>query len=173
MGIIKAAKKDLTLTVWNSNTKASHHNPVKESISGKFVTTCSILVTFSHTMKGNVAFEVPAHYLFDGASIPNIFRPLIGEPGHRKFLTPAAVHDFLYEHGDEYGYPLSSRKVADDIFYELLENEGVSKWKRSLMFLGVRVGGGIFDGHRKAKREGKKVKAALFSLGKTLLGADK
>lgn len=172
MSIINKVKKDLTLTVWGTRAHTTYTNVIRER-KDDFVTAETFLVTFSHIIKGDIAFEVPAGYPFDGASIPNIFRPLIGEPGHRKFLVPAAVHDYLYEYGDEFGYPLSSRKVADDIFFELLEREGVSKWKRSLMFAGVRAGGGLYDGHRKAVRQNKKFKAALFLLGKTLLGADK
>lgn len=80
------------------------------------------------------AFTIPAGWEFDGASIPRLFWKVIGEPTDKKFRVAAMVHDWLY--GVRY-----NRLVADQIFYKLLVQAGVSKSKASLMYTAVRVGG--------------------------------
>ena len=82
--------------------------------------------------------EVPAGFVTDFASVPwglwNIEPPL-GDDAAK----PAVVHDYLYATrglGGRY-----SRAEADAIFREALKVRGVPLWKRTLLWLAVRVGG--------------------------------
>lgn len=50
---------------------------------------------------------------------------------------PSGTHDYLFVIQDR------SRKEVDDIFLEAMEAMSVPKWKRTLMYLGVRAGGWI------------------------------
>lgn len=79
-------------------------------------------------------FLVPKGWEFDGASIPEIFWDTIGRPTDKKFLFPAMVHDWLYS-------IRWNRKISDDAFRDLLEEEGVWCAKASLMWAAVRLGG--------------------------------
>lgn len=80
------------------------------------------------------SFRIPAGWEFDGASIPKAFWKTIGRPTKDKFLIPAMVHDWLYS-------VRWNRKLADDAFRDLLEEEGVWCAKASLMWAAVRLGG--------------------------------
>ena len=76
-------------------------------------------------------------FVFDFASTPrflwSIFPPATG-----KYTIPATVHDYLYK------TKRLARKEADDIFLYLMEQEGVTLWKRYVLYLGVRLFGGKY-----------------------------
>lgn len=78
-------------------------------------------------------FVVPAGFVTDFASVPRL--PFVfwlcGDAAH----APATVHDFLYQ------THLLGRGAADDVFAEAMEAEGVSAWRRAMMWAGVRAGG--------------------------------
>ena len=80
----------------------------------------------------NEVIKIPKGFITDGASIPRLFWSLIGGPWG-KYGYAAIVHDFILR---EKLYPL---KKADYIFYEAMGVLGVPKWKRWLMYIGVRV----------------------------------
>jgi len=75
---------------------------------------------------------VPRGFRTDLASVPRIFWVLI--PPFGRYSQAAVVHDYLYrmEH---------DRKEADSIFYDLMIEYGVWKWKAIIMYLGVRAFG--------------------------------
>lgn len=75
---------------------------------------------------------VPAGYVTDLASIPQIMLSLFGEIAQE----PAVPHDFAYSTG------CVSRAVADAMLREACLLTGVPAWKAELIYLGVRVGGG-------------------------------
>lgn len=80
-------------------------------------------------------YSVPRGFLIDGASIPRFYRWRFSPWG--KWIRAATVHDWLYrtkEHG-------LSRKEADQIFRELMKQEGVGWWTRNVMYRAVRFGG--------------------------------
>lgn len=78
--------------------------------------------------------KVPRKFRTDFASVPRIFWPLVSP--HGKQGKAAVIHDYLYSIG------YANRKVSDKIFLEAMEVLGVSKWKRTIMYWAVRVGGG-------------------------------
>lgn len=76
---------------------------------------------------------VPKWFMFEGASIPRIFRTLVGHPMTIKVLRAALIHDWLYI------TKKSSRKYADDVFYESMIISWVSKRKALLFYYMVRI----------------------------------
>jgi hypothetical protein len=77
---------------------------------------------------------VPIGFITDFASVPRIpiAHLLAANCGHEA----AVLHDFLYTTHQV------TRKQADDIFAEALAAGGEPAWRRGLMWLGVRIGGG-------------------------------
>ena len=76
-------------------------------------------------------------FVFDGASIPRVFWPSTGCPFRPKYRAAAVVHDYLYS-------IKADRKLADQIFKQMLLDAGVSKYAASKMYLAVRMFGKIF-----------------------------
>jgi hypothetical protein len=88
--------------------------------------------TFVHKAK---IYIIPEGFVFDGASIPVVFRWIIGKPFDKKFIIAALIHDWLYT------VHLFSRLEADELFYENLINSKVGINKAKIMFSAVRIGG--------------------------------
>lgn len=88
------------------------------------------LVYYSDVLEATVI--VPTDFETDFASVPRL--PLVyaltGDTGHKS----ATVHDFLCRK------KLVERDVADKVFREALQVEGVPGWRRALMYAGVRFG---------------------------------
>lgn len=82
--------------------------------------------------------EIPAGFESDGASVPRIFWSSVFPPGDSKALRPAMIHDFIYR-THPHGW---TRKMADEAFYDLLVRGGVSKWRATKAYWGVRLFGG-------------------------------
>jgi len=76
---------------------------------------------------------VPKGSKTDFASIPRIFWPILPPVG--RYSRAAVVHDYCYRHG------LFTRKISDLIFLHAMEELGVAKWKRFVMFWAVRLFG--------------------------------
>ena len=85
------------------------------------------------------AIAVPVGFTTDFASVPRL--PLAftiaGDIGHKS----ATVHDYLCR------TRIMTRALADKVFREALEVEGVPAWRRAIMYAGVRVGS-WFDGRK-------------------------
>lgn len=90
-------------------------------------------------------------FVFDGASIPQFMWSFVGSPFTGDYTVAALVHDALYRSN------FFSRKNADKIFLALMEQDGVSFYKRRAMYLGVRFGGSSSWTNR-TKTEIKKAK---------------
>ena len=81
---------------------------------------------------------VPAGYLTDGASVPQLLWNLI--PPWGSYGQAAVVHDLLCEYlaivvaGELVSI---TRKSCDEIFYESMGVLGVPKWKRWVIYRGV------------------------------------
>ena len=99
--------------------------------------------------------QIAQGFGFDLASIPFFFRWLIER--HDLSLVAPLVHDYLYTHNgygsfavtDRFGITRKiqkkySRKQCDDFFLELMEAEGVPKWRRKTAYRAVRLFGGLF-----------------------------
>lgn len=81
--------------------------------------------------------EVPAGFLFDGASIPRLAWTIIGvTPYDNKIIHAAVIHDWLYSTRS------LSRKLSDVVFKRIMKSEG--RLRRTSIFIihrAVRAGG--------------------------------
>lgn len=81
-------------------------------------------------------FVIPRGFVTDLASVPRL--PIIFWLTGATADRAAVVHDFLYSTRSV------SRKMADSVLAEASGVMGVPGWRRGLMWLGVRVGGGAY-----------------------------
>lgn len=81
---------------------------------------------------------VPKGFESDGASIPRFFWRGLFHPMDNRALKASIVHDYIYRQTDHCGL---TRSVADDVFYDLLIENGVPKITAKTAWLGVRLGG--------------------------------
>jgi len=77
---------------------------------------------------------VPKGLTSDGASLPRILWRFESPYGR---VLEAAVH-----HDRRYRLKIGTRKEADDLFLEGMKALGIPAWKRQILYLGVRAGGG-------------------------------
>lgn len=122
-----------------------------------------VSVTLKGEEKKQVVFAVPSGFIFDGASIPTILRPIVGNPKDENLLVPACIHDYLYAVGPELGGVLSYQAIADEIFYLLLKREKVSTLRATLFAMGVKTFGTLF---KNGKKEAALAAAILSSKSK-------
>jgi len=90
-------------------------------------------------------------FLFDWASIPWVFRPLLppaGAGAHTAYGVAALFHDYLYQHRLIAGAAVS-RAEADAIFLEIMLYTGVRPLVAHTMYRAVRLGGWVRWGARK------------------------
>jgi hypothetical protein len=81
-------------------------------------------------------FDIPKNYCYDGASVPWLFRRIIGAPTDNSFLIAALVHDVMCEN---HQYVMNDRYFSSEVFNSLLESSKVGKFKCYLMFHSVNV----------------------------------
>jgi hypothetical protein len=101
---------------------------------------------------------VPAHYPFDGASVPRICWTLTGLLPTGVHLGAAAVHDYLYQRrgqirdGEAQHFvsgqwqPFNAnwtRKQCDQLFLDIMLLAGETRWKAWSMWQAVRLFGGF------------------------------
>jgi hypothetical protein len=79
-------------------------------------------------------FTVPVGFRTDFASVPRIFWNVLPPTG--RHTKAAAIHDWLYS------TKITSKEDADGIFRRIMEEEGVSVFKRTIMYWAVRLFGG-------------------------------
>lgn len=89
-----------------------------------------------------VRVEVPCGFVTDLASIPRPLRAILNVNG--KSRKAAVLHDYLYCENK------FSRSQCDDLFYQALIAEGMNKALARTYWLGVRSGGWLYFGKRKA-----------------------
>ena len=99
----------------------------------------------------NIQIRIPKGFTFDLASIPRLLWPIIG-PMELSVVAPLA-HDYIYFHGGKIPeeqlltsgqHKPISRKEADEIFFDLMEQEGVSWIRKTLAFYAVHFLGDRF-----------------------------
>jgi Protein of unknown function (DUF1353) len=85
----------------------------------------------------------PEKSLTDGASIPEIFVPLVGFPNEPRFVNAAALHDAYCGIGNEEGpvYHSKTWQEVHRLFYDALVASGTSDLKAKIMFAAVWLGG--------------------------------
>jgi hypothetical protein len=103
--------------------------------------------------QGRYFITIPRGFVTDFASMPLniVFR----SPGG-KWDKPAVVHDLLYRRGwiehEQHRRPIT-RAEADQVFREAMEVAGVDPIRRTLIYAGVRLGGGkTWNAYREAER---------------------
>lgn len=82
--------------------------------------------------KGDTDVTVPAGFITDLASIPQLFRNILDVNGPSR--RAAVLHDWLY------CVQSMSRKEADQVFLTALKSEGVG-WLSHVYYRAVRIGG--------------------------------
>lgn len=100
---------------------------------------------------GAAFIRIPAGFVTDFASMP--FGVVFKSPGG-KWDKPAIVHDLLYRRGwievDQHRRTIT-RAEADQVFREAMEVAGVDSIRRTIIYAGVRLGGGpAWTRHREA-----------------------
>ena len=104
-----------------------------------------ILAPFRYFVGGegsSIVLTIPAGFVTDLASVSRLLWWVL--PPFGRYTRAAVVHDFLYS-----GQGLS-RAIADAIFLEAMTDLGVGRWKRWVMYAGVRLGG--WQAFKKATR---------------------
>lgn len=72
---------------------------------------------------------------WDGASIPWLFWLIIGHPLRKEFRWASFWHDRLCEHS----FVWADRRLADAVLLVLLGQAGVTYWRRTAMWIAVRL----------------------------------
>lgn len=88
-------------------------------------------------------WQAPEKSLTDGASIPEIFVPLVGFPNEPRFVNAAALHDAYCGIGNETGpvYHAKTWQEVHRLFYDALVASGTPDFKAKVMFAAVWLGG--------------------------------
>lgn len=82
---------------------------------------------------------VPAGFYTDLATIP---WPLVGVPGAARYGNhnrAAIIHDYVYGVKGHLDDVQMTRKEADDLFYDIMIEDEVPKWKAWTMWFAVRI----------------------------------
>lgn len=89
------------------------------------------------------AWQAPGKTLTDGASIPPLFVPLVGDPRTPEFLNAAAMHDAYCGIGNEKGpnYHRGTWQEVHRMFHDTLVVSGTNPVKAKVMFAAVWLGG--------------------------------
>ncbi|MEZ5714109.1 MAG: DUF1353 domain-containing protein [Paracoccaceae bacterium] len=85
----------------------------------------------------------PKKTLTDGASIPEVFISVIGDPTSREFANAAAIHDAYCGVGNEKGPRFHSAdwRSVHRMFYDALRVGGTPEVKAKVMYAAVYLGG--------------------------------
>lgn len=102
---------------------------------GRMVALEDVRVFISQTDHVRHEILIPEGYSFDGASIPRVLWPLLGHPFSDELVLPCCVHDWYCEHSWNY----HDRLIGDAVLLSLLARQGVSRWRRIMMYFGVRL----------------------------------
>jgi hypothetical protein len=109
----------------------------------RYQTACELNVAIGDVPGLVHVVFVPRGYIFDGASIPRVLWSLIGSPFEPSLMKAACVHDWYCDHSADC---YQSRVIGDAVFFYLLTKAGVARWRRVLMYLGVRLNSFWFYG---------------------------
>ena len=102
--------------------------------------------TWAHKWK-DWTLRIQAGFLHDGASIPRWAWSLSGLRPDGLIRAAALAHDALYRYGGK--LPMHwilpaktfTRKEADGLFYDLMREAGISRWRAYVAYKAVRAGG--------------------------------
>jgi Protein of unknown function (DUF1353) len=115
--------------------------PVK--LSGRPYTFFPIARTLEFLDGKSRRWSAPQGTLTDGASIPQVFVPVVGSPRTPQFAAAAAVHDAYCGVGNEDGPVFHAAKWQDvhRVFYDTLIAGGTPEVKAKVMFAAVWLAG--------------------------------
>ena len=82
---------------------------------------------------------VPKGFYWNGVSSPKIFYPLF--PVWDVYASAALIHDWIYAQRGNIETGQVTRREADDIFYNIMVEDGVSKLRAKAMWAFVRLTG--------------------------------
>jgi hypothetical protein len=82
---------------------------------------------------------VPKGFITDFASTPQLFWNIL--PPWGRYGKAAVIHDYLYQNAGRIDHKIYTRKYADVMFRNAMKELGVKRWKRFVMYWGVRLGG--------------------------------
>lgn len=110
-----------------------------------------------HDRGRDYRITIPKGFECDGASVPRILWTLTGITPDGYHRPAALVHDYLYRHHGRIPQgrvqimdhlrrwhavnKAWTRESADKLFARILRELGISKFRRRLMYIGVRLGG--------------------------------
>jgi hypothetical protein len=102
--------------------------------------------------KSPYLLTIPAGFLFDGTSNPQIFWSISGITPDGILRAATVPHDYIYDLKGEVivtnkdvQYPIKlSRSEADHVFLDHMDMSQVPKAKRNKAYLGVRLGGWLY-----------------------------
>lgn len=120
-----------------------------------------VVEDYYFTLPGGNKIMIPAGFIFDGASIPKLFRGLLSPCG---ILFIAAIfHDYAYQHDKLIGVsierckfsyqPAAGRKFWDDLFLQIANRtNGLTKVNKIAYYV-LRVGGWLsWNKYRKEEK---------------------
>ena len=96
------------------------------------------------SVEKNLIIVIPQGFKTDLASVPRL--PLLWLLAGGTGASAAVVHDYLY------GRAVVSRPIADDVFFEIMEETRLPLWRCWLMFAAVRIFGGPAYGRRRKRK---------------------
>ena len=77
--------------------------------------------------------SIPIGYVTDLASVPRVLWSVF--PPHGRYAKAAIVHDYLYSNA------IGTKTWADQVFLEAMTVLNVPRWRRTVMYLAVRLFG--------------------------------
>lgn len=80
---------------------------------------------------GGVSVRVPKFFQYDGSSLPMVAWPIFGTPFSPHLMGASVFHDWLYH------THVVPKVVADDLFHQMLVEDGVDATKAWLMMQAV------------------------------------
>lgn len=122
--------------------------PFKTDLKSDFITGADEIILeidlVYYDNRSRETFVIAPGFVCNGASIPRFLWSVLGHPFQYVARRPAILHDWLYRN------KVVKRKVADQMFYDALIEEGMEADKAQLFYAGVRIGGS--DAYKKGKR---------------------
>ena len=86
-----------------------------------------------------MALTIPAGFHSDGASVPEILWNTVSPAIDPRTLRGSLAHDYIYR-----VQPANwTRKMADEMFYDLIREDGLSWYRAQKAYWGVRIFGGL------------------------------
>lgn len=109
------------------------------TLNGELVTYDLVEVKFYWRKNGQERTEtlyIEAGTIWDGASIPKLFRKLIGNPLDPEFALASLIHDFAVKR-----FPPLHHYAESRMFYEVLKSQkgrmNLPVWKEHVMYVSV------------------------------------